>query len=245
MAADELAARRWFRQRLDKIGAQYPKLRTPEAQERLAGELARQEEEGEAMAETIRRGRPKGSKSAVVELKTLSFKIAAGDEERLRQYASVHGRSVSDVIRDSLPLALEGSGPVPQPDGGGQERYDSNTRKALEEREGETLREIQASLARLEAQIHTLTQRLDLQLLQSNDKDHTSNTKNVEADLPASMVPRVKVDKATVIARIRQMHETGLDSTQIAKQLQAEATPTLSGKGVWHPGTVRKLLLAT
>ena len=45
MPADELEARRWFRKRLEEIGAQYPELKTPEQQERLDVELARQEEE--------------------------------------------------------------------------------------------------------------------------------------------------------------------------------------------------------
>jgi hypothetical protein len=56
------------------------------------------------------------------------------------------------------------------------------------------------------------------------------------------MVPRVKADKAEVLARLQQMRDTGLDSTQIAMALQVEGVPTLSGKGEWHSGTVRKLL---
>ena len=58
------------------------------------------------------------------------------------------------------------------------------------------------------------------------------------------MVPRVKADKSEVLARLQQMRDTGLDSTQMAGAFQAEGWPTLSGKGEWHAGTVRKLLLA-
>ena len=36
---DELEARRWFRQRLAEIGKQYPHLKRPESQERLAEAL--------------------------------------------------------------------------------------------------------------------------------------------------------------------------------------------------------------
>jgi hypothetical protein len=35
MPHDDLAARRWFRQRLAAIGAQYPQLKTPAQQQRL------------------------------------------------------------------------------------------------------------------------------------------------------------------------------------------------------------------
>ena len=58
------------------------------------------------------------------------------------------------------------------------------------------------------------------------------------------MVPRVKSDKAGVVARLQQMRDTGLDSTQIAAALQVEGVPTVSGTGKWHAGTVRKLLKA-
>ena len=43
--ADELAARRWLRELFRELGEQYPGLKTPEAQERLAAELERQEQE--------------------------------------------------------------------------------------------------------------------------------------------------------------------------------------------------------
>jgi hypothetical protein len=62
MATDELAARRWFRQRLDELGEQHPELQTLEARERLTTELARQAREGEDMAENS--VRPKGDPRA-------------------------------------------------------------------------------------------------------------------------------------------------------------------------------------
>jgi hypothetical protein len=58
---DELEARRWFRQRLAEIGAQYPELRDPEHQERLREAL--EEEDGPMPRTPTGRpvGRPKGS----------------------------------------------------------------------------------------------------------------------------------------------------------------------------------------
>ena len=45
MPTEDLDARRWFRDRLRALGAQYPELKTPESQERLTTELERQEKE--------------------------------------------------------------------------------------------------------------------------------------------------------------------------------------------------------
>jgi hypothetical protein len=42
---DDLAARRWFRQRLDELAAEYPQLLTPESQQRLDEALAPLDEE--------------------------------------------------------------------------------------------------------------------------------------------------------------------------------------------------------
>jgi hypothetical protein len=45
MPSDDLEARRWLRELFRKLGAQYPGLKTTEAQERLTAELERQEQE--------------------------------------------------------------------------------------------------------------------------------------------------------------------------------------------------------
>jgi hypothetical protein len=42
---DPLEARRWFRRRLAELGTQYPHLKEPDQQDRLADELDRQAEE--------------------------------------------------------------------------------------------------------------------------------------------------------------------------------------------------------
>lgn len=45
MPPEDLEARRWLRELFRKLGEQYPDLKTPEQQERLAAELHTQAEE--------------------------------------------------------------------------------------------------------------------------------------------------------------------------------------------------------
>jgi ribosomal protein L20 len=41
--------------------------------------------------------------------------------------------------------------------------------------------------------------------------------------------------------RVMEMRENGSSYSQIARTLQNENIPTLSGKGKWHPQTVQRL----
>jgi hypothetical protein len=54
-----------------------------------------------------RRGRPKGTRTAVVELETVSFKAPKEFVERVRTYAKEHKQSVSEMVRDGLTWRLE------------------------------------------------------------------------------------------------------------------------------------------
>lgn len=51
MPSDELQDRRWLRELFRKLGKEYPTLKTTEAQERLAAELERQEQEDKSHGE--------------------------------------------------------------------------------------------------------------------------------------------------------------------------------------------------
>ena len=146
----------------------------------------------------------------------------------------------------------------------GDVAYDGNTGNTdMSGGSVEVLREVQAAVIRLEAQLQAVVQLLEHRAVQGgrhrdtsntenassehrdvqgSDKWDTGNTENVPSTVLGSMVPRVKADKAEVLARLQQMRDGGLDSTQIAMALQGEGVPTLSGKGEWHSGTVRKLL---
>ena len=69
---------------------------------------------------------------------------------------------------------------------------------------------------------------------------HSSNT--VLRDDEQGAQPPAMPDKAALIARLHQMKATGMSLAQMARQLQADGLPTLSGKGQWQKGTVDKLL---
>jgi hypothetical protein len=53
---------------------------------------------------------------------------------------------------------------------------------------------------------------------------------------------RTRIDKAAVVARIRQLKAQELTMQTIADRLTAEGVPTLSGKGSWSKGTIANLL---
>ena len=49
-------------------------------------------------------------------------------------------------------------------------------------------------------------------------------------------------EKAAVLARLRQMRSEGKSLEKMARELNAEGIPTLSGEGRWQKGTLQKLL---
>ena len=109
----------------------------------------------------------------------------------------------------------------------------------------EALHEMRALLMHQGEQIQALTQALERKGEAGGNGLYSSNTETVASASGGAVAPKVKADKATVVPWIRQLREAGLDSVQIAEQFQAEGVPTLSGRGEWQAGTVRKLLLAT
>jgi hypothetical protein len=63
-----------------------------------------------------------------------------------------------------------------------------------------------------------------------------------EQSTDGNTVLQPSLDKAAMVARLRQMRAGGMSLSQIADQLRLEGVPTLSGKGQWQKGTVDKLL---
>jgi hypothetical protein len=168
---------------------------------------------------------------------TISMRLPKELHTRLEQYATQHRQSISELVRDGLEWRLSegdprGLGVVSTKDD--EAYYMSNTANALAD--------MRQALARQETQIQALVQALERQTTEGSNGLVVSNTDTAPNSSPVARVPRVKADKATVMARLWQMHETGLDSTQIATAFQAEGMPTLKGTGMWHSGTVRKLL---
>ncbi len=68
-------------------------------------------------------------------------------------------------------------------------------------------------------------------------------TKDVKKD--KKIKPRGKLDddaKRNIIRMIQARREAGLSFIQIASQFTDEKIPTFSGKGNWHPQTIRKIV---
>jgi hypothetical protein len=62
------------------------------------------------------------------------------------------------------------------------------------------------------------------------------------ASLDAPPLAIAPPNKANLLVRIHTLREAGLSLQQIADLLNAEAVPTLSGKGRWQKGTIGNLL---
>jgi hypothetical protein len=174
------------------------------------------------------RGRPKTK-----EYVTMLARVPAELADLVKRYAAQHGNiPVSELIREGLEWRVGDGDPrgtglyLAQPTGIREEEYSSNTGKAQGD---EVLQEVRALLARQWEQIQTLAQALERERVSASDGVYSSNTKKAPSVVQDVMVPRVKVDKEEVLVRIQQMRDKGLDSTQIAKELQAEGVPTLSG----------------
>jgi hypothetical protein len=49
-------------------------------------------------------------------------------------------------------------------------------------------------------------------------------------------------NRATIIERVRGLRHSGMGAGAIATQLRREDVPTLSGRGAWGSGSVRRIL---
>ena len=138
--------------------------------------------------------------------------------ERLERYATQYRQSISELVKDGIEMRLD------EPADPRSRSAGSTTEEPLVQIDGASiLRDMQATLARHETQMHALMQ-ASLQRLDETE------SKQVPRVSPVAMAPKGKVDKEEVLVRIQQMRDEGLDSTQIAETLQAEGVPTLSAE---------------
>jgi hypothetical protein len=186
-----------------------------------------------------------------VEQRTASFKAPVELLDQVERYAKEHRLSMSELVRDGLEMRLEGVDPRYRRSAAEGDETEGNegntTNMGKGEEEGETLPSMLSTLIGVMRQLHGAVQALDQRLggIESGQvSGNTGNTEIIPRALPVPPVPKVKLDKAALLALLHQMHATGLDSVQIAEQLEAEGLATLSGKGQWQPGTIRKLLRA-
>ena len=112
----------------------------------------------------------------------------------------------------------------------------------------------------LRLQVHEIGARLKILEKNANpEKDNTNSYQASEASAAASLKRAQETDgseqvseiieeksesegKAATITYIRRLSAEGLSLRKIAERLKSEAIPTLSGSGVWHHETVRKVL---
>jgi hypothetical protein len=176
-------------------------------------------------------------------------RVPAELAELVKRYAAERGQlPVSELIREGLEWRIGDGDPrgtgmyLSQPIGMSEKVYSSNTEKALGIRVAEELQEIRALLVQQGEQIQALTQALERKVEAGGNRMYSSNTKKAVGAPVVSVAPKVKADKATVEARIRQLRDQGLSLAQIAEQLKAEGVPTTSGRGVWAKGNVERIL---
>jgi hypothetical protein len=177
-------------------------------------------------------GRPKTK-----EYVTLLARVPADLAELVKKYAGEHRISVATVLREGAEWRIGDGDPrhngmyLDQPTGIREQVYHSNTgNSTAAPQTDEALQEVRALLARQWEQIQALAQALERQKILPSDGVYSSNTEKSPSVPPVAMAPKVNVDKEEVIARIQQMRDKGLDSTQIAETLQAEGVPTLSAE---------------
>lgn len=142
---------------------------------------------------------------------TISIRIPQDLYDRLERYHKQYNQSVSELVRDGIEMRLEVEADP-------RSRAGSTTDEPLEQIDGASIlrdmRDMQATIAQHETQMHALRQAVEQRL----------------GETESTQAPMVKVDKDEVLVRIQQMRDKGLDSTQITKSLQAEGVPTLSAE---------------
>jgi len=182
---------------------------------------------------------------------TVSLRIPHDLAQRMKRDASLHRQSITEILLDGLRWRL------------GDGEYYGNTETSAEvlsePAHAAVLEEIRASVVRQETQLHALALAVAQRPLVSPHESYYGNTTkgpSHQQRAPESMhssntvlrddeqgaQPPAMPDKAALIARLHQMKATGMSLAQMARQLQADGLPTLSGKGQWQKGTVDKLL---
>src|SRR5262245_53003224 len=137
---------------------------------------------------------------------TISLRLPKDLHTRLEQYAMQHRQSISELVRDGLEWRLG--------DGDPRGLGDARTKEDEAYYMGNTthvLAEVRHALTRQEAKIQTLVPTLGRQTTGGSNGLVASNVDNAPTASPVAHVPRVKADKATVMTRLQQMHEAGLD----------------------------------
>ena len=102
---------------------------------------------------------------------------------------------------------------------------------------------LQEQLAQKDSQIDKLQGNYDniMQMFQAQMNRLVYDPATLEKTTPKK-AKKQSPEQLVVMDRIRKLREEGLSYKKIAKKLNAQATPTFSGRGKWQAGTVQKLV---
>ncbi len=113
---------------------------------------------------------------------------------------------------------------------------ESFERRAIaEERKANAMETIAVALARIAG--------IEIQTQQNSEKDSGKTSKTTKEDKPGEECETsASTIKDKAVYTIKKLRDNGLSYEQIARQLEEEKIPTLSGRGKWHAPTVSNLL---
>jgi hypothetical protein len=163
-------------------------------------------------AET-KRGRPKGTRTAVVELETVSFKAPVELLARVRKYAKEHRQSLSEIVRDGLVWRVEEGDPLNIRYGtvtSGETIYEGNTGNTDIAGMGvETLHGVLSALMAEVRQLHTSVQALEQRLGRAEDSNLSGNIGITasKGDTPGQARKRSATEQASGEKVTRTWHE--------------------------------------
>src|SRR5215475_1348842 len=113
-------------------------------------------------------GRPKGTRTAIVELETLSFKAPKEFAEQVKLYAKRCLRPVSELVRDGLEWRIGEGDPLNMRFGGvsgGETAYEGNTGNTdMAGESAESLHSILSALVAEVRQLHSAVQAIERRL---------------------------------------------------------------------------------
>ena len=108
MDKDEVAARRWFRQRLAEISEQYPELLAPEAQQRLDKHLMDEKHVCPESRQDVRLADPREANATS---NRVTMTLAPGQLEALEQLAEAKGVKMNVILREAIAQYLKNEEP--------------------------------------------------------------------------------------------------------------------------------------
>jgi hypothetical protein len=154
-------------------------------------------------------GRPKGTRTATVELETLSFKVPAEFKAQLQAYAKQRRQSISELIREGVEWRIGEGDPLNIRDGtvtSGETAHEGNTGNTEKIEKGvEFLHGMLSALVEEVRQLRESMQALEHRLGETGSMHTPSVTGNtatvsVDGDIPAASMKAQSMPRQTLAA---------------------------------------------